>query len=84
MCWSQQQQIPQKSSSKKNPTEESVVSNNDHVGYEVDNTHEPASEQWGDSEVNATMSNIMHLTQDGGVIKNHHLGYEEHVGGLGS
>ena len=36
-----------KSPSKKNPVEESVVSNNDHVRYEVDNTHEPASEQLG-------------------------------------
>jgi len=61
-----------------------VVSNNDHVIYEVDNTDEPASEQWGDSEVNTTMSKAMNLTEDCGVSKNHHLGYGEHVGGLGS
>jgi hypothetical protein len=39
-----------KSPSKKNPAEESVMRYNDNVGYEVDNTHEPASEQWRDSE----------------------------------
>ena len=56
-----------------------MVNNNDHVGYEVDNTHEPVSEQLGDSEVYATMSNEMNLTEDSGVWKNHHLGYEEDV-----
>ena len=30
-----------------NTAEESVVSNNDHVRYEVDNAHQPASEKWG-------------------------------------
>ena len=57
------------------------MSNNDHVGYEVDdNNYEPASEQWGDSEVNATMGNVMNPTEDSGVCNNHHLGYEEHGG----
>ena len=66
-------------SSEQNPAEESVMSNNDHVGYEVaDNNYEPASEQWGDSEVNSTMGNIMNPTEDSGVRNNHHLGYEEH------
>jgi hypothetical protein len=46
MCQSQQQQT-KKSPPEKNPAEDHVVSNNDHVGYEVDNTYEPASEQWG-------------------------------------
>jgi len=89
--WSLEQQIVEvynnkskKSPSKKNPAKESVVINNDYARYEVDNTHEPALEQWGVSEVNATMGNTMNLTEDCGVSKNHHLGYEEHVRGLGS
>ena len=61
-----------------------MENNSDHIGYEVDNNHESASEQWGDSKVNATMSNKMNLTEDSGVSKNHHLGYEDHVGRLGS
>jgi hypothetical protein len=47
----QQKQKAKKSPSQKNPTEDNLVSNNDHVGYEVDNTYEAASEQCGDSDV---------------------------------
>jgi hypothetical protein len=33
--------------SEKNQTEDSAVSNNDVAAYEIDNTYQPASEQWG-------------------------------------
>jgi hypothetical protein len=59
----------------------SVVNNNDIVAFEVDNTYEPASKQWGGSEVNAKTSNGMNPPEDS-QNDNHHFGYEEHGGDL--
>ena len=55
------------------------MNNNDIVAFEVDNTYEPASKQWGGSEVNAKMSNGMNPPEDSR-NDNHHFGYEEHRG----
>ncbi len=66
------------SPSEKYPTEDSVVSKNDDVGFEGDHTYETDLKQWGDSEVNATMGDGMNPTEHNGVSNNHHLGYNEH------
>lgn len=63
-----------------NPAEDSMVSKNDHVGYEVDNTHESASEQWRDTEVNKTKVHEIDPTEGRGVSNNHHLVCEEYGG----
>jgi hypothetical protein len=43
------------SNSQNNPTADCVVSNNDDVGYEANNTYESASDLCGDLAVNAAM-----------------------------
>jgi hypothetical protein len=57
-----------------NPKEDGVVSNND-VGFEVDNTYEPASEDIDQTEVKVTTSDEMNQTEGSEVGINHH-GYE--------
>ena len=56
------------------PKEDGVVSNND-VGFEVDNTYEPASEDIDQTEVKVTTSDEMNQTEGSEVGINHH-GYE--------
>ena len=69
-----------KSLSEKNRANDSVVSRNDHVGYEVDNTYEPASEQQKDLDVYVTEVHEISQTEDSGVSNNHNLGHQEHGG----
>ena len=58
-----------------------MVSNDEIVAYEVDNTYKPTSEQWGGGlEANATMVDGVNPTEDSGVSNNHYFGYEEHGG----
>ena len=46
------------------------MNNCDHVGYEIDNTYEPDSDLYMDSEVNAAMGPELNQTEDSMVSNN--------------
>jgi hypothetical protein len=47
-----------------NPTEDCVMSNNDDIGYDVNNSYESASDLCGDFAVNAAMGDKNNTTED--------------------
>jgi hypothetical protein len=66
--------------SQNNPAEDHAASNNDDVGYEVNNTYESAWELCGDSAANAEMGDTNNTTEDSAASNNIHLGYVRHEG----